>query len=166
MSDRSSGRALGGGPAALPWSAVRDPKQEAAMMAAIEAADWEADRQGLAITFERILIADDAAVASFVVDGSRRMIVGLERAHRDWEALDSTLVGPDSRDFQSFRPSEYRAGHWTIVAAGFAPTPAARASISFAGDQHLVPVIDGLYLFAVGVDREPEFERLLVRFVE
>jgi hypothetical protein len=41
-----------------------------------------------------------------------------------------------------------------------------RASVSFAGDQHLFAVIGGLYLFAVGVDGEPELKRLPVRFLE
>jgi hypothetical protein len=37
------------------------------------------EREGLAVTFERIVVADAAAVASFLVDARRRMIVGLER---------------------------------------------------------------------------------------
>jgi hypothetical protein len=147
-------------------TAVRDPEQEAATTAATAAAEWDTARQGAALVFERILVVGDAAVASFVVDGSRRMIVGLERTHRGWDALDSTVLGPDTRAFQSFRPSEHRSDHWTIIAAGFAPEGAAKASVSVAGDQHLVPVLDGLYLFAVGVDAEPELHQLPVRFVE
>jgi len=152
---------------ALPWSAVHDPEQQTAIAAATDAAEWVAVRERLAVAFERIAVAGDAAVASFVVDGSRRMIVGLERAPDDWDALDSTVLGPNERDaFQSFRPSEHRADHWTIIATGLAPERAAKASVSFAGNQHLVPVIDRLYLFAIGVEAEPALERLPVAFVE
>jgi hypothetical protein len=142
---------------------MHDPEQDAAIAAATEAAEWDA--QGLALTFERIVVAGDAAIASFVVDASRRMIVGLERA-RDWDALSSTVLGPDHRASQSFRPSEHRTNRWTIFAAGLAPDGVSGASITLAGDQHVVPVIERLYLFAVAVDREPELEPLAVSFVE
>ena len=118
------------------------------------------------VTFERIVVAGDAAVASFVVDESRRIIVGLERASGNWDALNSTVLGPDHRASQSFRPSEHRTGRWTIIAAGLAPDGATRASITLAGDQRVVPVIERLYLFAVAVDREPELDPFAVSFVE
>jgi hypothetical protein len=146
---------------------MHDPEQAAAIAAATEAAEWHAGREGLAVTFERIVVAGDAAVASFVVDANRRMIVGLERASADWDALNSQVLGPDQRAFQSFRPSEHRPGHWTIIAGGLAPDGASRASITLAGDQHVVvPVLERFYLFAVGLDDEPELERLPVSFVE
>jgi hypothetical protein len=145
---------------------MHDPEQDAAIAAATEAAEWDAAREGLTLTFERIVVAGDAAVASFVVDASRRMIVGLERARDDWDALNSTVLGPDHRASQSFRPSEHRTGRWTIFAAGLAPDGVSGASITLAGDQHVVPVIERLYLFAVAVDREPELEPLAVSFVE
>lgn len=147
-------------------AAMDAPEQEAAIAAATEAAEWDAEREGLAVRFERIVIASDAAVASFATDANRRMIVSLERNDGDWEALKSTLVGHDHGASQSFRPSEQRAGHWTITVAGVAPASASKASIVLAGVQHVVPVIDRLYLFAVGLDQEPEFERLAVSFVE
>jgi hypothetical protein len=53
--------------------------QEAAIVAATEAAEWHAEREGLALTFERIVVAGGAAVASFAVDADRRLIVSLER---------------------------------------------------------------------------------------
>jgi NAD(P)-dependent dehydrogenase (short-subunit alcohol dehydrogenase family) len=52
------------------------------------------------------------------------------------------------------------------IAAGLAPDGVSGASITLAGDQHVVPVIERLYLFAVAVDREPELEPLAVSFVE
>jgi hypothetical protein len=106
--------------------------------------------------FERIVVADDAAVASFVVDARRRMIVGLEREPGDWVALNSTVLGLDQRAFESLRPSEHRAGRWTIIAGGLAPDGASSASITLSGDQRLVPVVDGLYLFAVVFEHEPD----------
>jgi hypothetical protein len=146
---------------------MRDPEQEAAIAAATEAAEWHAGREDLTVTFERIVVGGDAAVACFVVDQGRRMIVALERTRRHgWDALTSTVLGPEHNGSQSFRPSEERADHWTIIAAGLAPEHATTASVAFAGEQHLLPVIDGLYLFAVGVEGEPELERLPVSFVE
>jgi hypothetical protein len=145
---------------------MHDPEQEAAIAAATEAAEWNAEREGLKVTFERIVVAGDAAVASFVVDASRRMIVGLERARGDWDVLKSTVLGPNHHASQSFRPSEHRAGHWTIIAGGLAPDGASRAYITLASDQYVAPVIERLYLFAVALDGEPELERLSVSFVE
>jgi hypothetical protein len=145
---------------------MHHPEQEAAIAAATEAAEWHAGREGLGVTFERIVVAGDAAVASFVVDASRRMIVGLERARGDRDALDSTVLGPNHGASQSFRPSEHRAGHWTIIAGGLAPDGASRASITVAGDQHVVPVIERLSLFAVALDGEPGLEPVPVSFVE
>src|SRR5512132_2521342 len=84
---------------------MHHPEQEAAIAAATEAAEWHAGREGLGVTFERIVVAGDAAVASFVVDASRRMIVGLERARGDWDALDSTVLGPNHGASQSFQPT-------------------------------------------------------------
>ena len=147
-------------------AAMSAPGQDAAIAAAAEAAEWHAEREGLALTFERIVVAGGAAVASFTVDTNRRLIVSLERNDADWEALTSTVLGPDHGASHSFRPSEHRAGHWTITAAGLAPASASRASIVLAGAGHVVPVIDRLYLFAVVLDREPESERLAVSFVE
>jgi hypothetical protein len=147
-------------------AAMNAPEQAAAIAAATEAAEWHAEREGVAVTFERIVIASDAAVASFAMDANRRMIVSLERNGGDWEALKSVVLGHDHGASQSFRPSEHRAGEWTITAAGLAPASASKASILLARAQHVVPVIDGLYLFAVVLDREPACERLAVSFVE
>jgi hypothetical protein len=146
---------------------MHDPEQEAAITAATKAAEWHGDREDLTVTFERIVVEGDAGVACFVADEGRRMVVGLERTRRhEWDALTSTVLGPDAPAAQSFRPSEERAGHWTIIAAGLAPKRATGASVAFAGKQHLVPVIEGVYLFAVAVEGEPELERLPVTFVE
>lgn len=146
---------------------MHDSAQEAAIAAATEAAKWEGDREDLMVTFERIVVEGDAAVACFAADEGRRMVVGLERTRRHgWDALTSTVLGPDAPAAQAFRPSEERAGHWTIIAAGLAPDHAARASVAVAGKQHLVPVIEGVYLFALGLEGEPELEQLTVTFAE
>src|SRR5690348_15743184 len=68
---------------------MHDQEQEAAVAAAARA------------EFERIVVAGDAAVASFAVDANRRMIVSLGRAHGDWEALKSTVPGRDHEATQS-----------------------------------------------------------------
>jgi len=44
---------------------THEPEQEAA--AATESAEWDAGSEGLAVTFERIAVSRDAAVASFVL---------------------------------------------------------------------------------------------------
>jgi hypothetical protein len=147
-------------------AAMNAPEQEAAIAAATEAAGWHAERERLALTFERIVVAGGAAIASFVVDANRRLVVGLERNDADWDALTSTVLGPDHGATQSFQTSEHRAHHWIITAAGLAPASASRASIVIADAEHVVPVIDRLYLFAAVLDREPEPERLAVNFVE
>jgi hypothetical protein len=90
------------------------------------------------LTFERIVLAD----------------------------MTSTVLGPDHGASQSFRPSEHRAGHRTIIAAGLAPAGVSRASIVLAGVEYVVQVIDRLYLFAAVLDREPESARLAVSFVQ
>ena len=100
------------------------------------------------------------------MDASRRIIVCLEGAGADWDALGSRVLGPDHHAFQSFRPSEHRAGRWTIIAGGLAPDGASSASIVLGGDRYVVPVIERLYLFAVALDGQPELERLPVSFVE
>lgn len=143
---------------------MHDPERESAIAAASKAAEWHAGREGLGATFERIVVAGDAAVASFVVDAGRRMIVGLERAGGDWDVLNSRVIGPEQGGFESFRPSEHRTGHWTIIAAGLAPDGASRAAIALAGHQHIVPVTERLYLFAVALEGEPEPERLPISF--
>jgi hypothetical protein len=76
---------------------MHEPEHAAAIATATEAAEWHAGRERLAVTFERIVVAGDAAVASFVVDVSRRLIVGLERASSEWDALNSRVIGPDQR---------------------------------------------------------------------
>jgi hypothetical protein len=145
---------------------ARDPRQKAAILAATESAEWDARRQRLTVSFERILVAGDAAVASFIVDGRRRMVVGLEWTGDDWSALSSTVVGPAPGGFQSFRPSEHRPDHWTVIAAGLAPAGSLNAVIAFAGEERTVPVVDRLYLFALGVEGEPELEPLDIELVE
>jgi hypothetical protein len=139
---------------------------DAAIATATETAQWDARRAGLTIGFDRIVVTATAAVASFVVGEGRRMIVGLEWTGTEWVALKSTVLGPDHRGSQSFRPSEHRPGHWTIVVGGLAPAGVATAVISLLGEERRVPVVDGLYLFAAGVDDEPELEPLEVEFVE
>jgi hypothetical protein len=67
---------------------------------------------------------------------------------------------------QSSWPSEHRAGRWTMTAAGFAPAGATMASIVLSGTEHVAPVIDRLYLFVAVLDREPQFQRFAVSFVE
>jgi hypothetical protein len=143
---------------------MRDQEQGAAIAAATEAAEVDAGREGLVVTFERIVLAGDAAVAAFLAGTGQRMIVGLELAHGNWHALNSRVLGPERQAFQSVRPSEHRARHWTIIAGGLAPDGASRASIALAGDKHVVPVTDGLYLVAISLDREPEHEPLSVSF--
>lgn len=144
---------------------ARDPRHEAAIAAATERAEWDARQQGLTVSFERILVAGDAAVASFVVDQGRKMVVWLERTVSRWDQLGSTVLGPKVEGFQSFRPSEDRPNHWTVIAAGLAPAGRVSAVITFAGEEHTVPVVDGLYLFAVGVEGELQLERLPVKLV-
>jgi hypothetical protein len=151
---------------------VHDEQARAAASAeAADAAGWHADREGLAVTFERILVSGDAAVAAFTISaGCRRMFVSLERTRSGWDALDSTVIGPDNGGWQSFRPSETRPDHWSVVAAGVAPDRARTAVIVFGRQEHAVPVVDRVYLYAVTVKRLPNFERELqrlpVRFLE
>jgi hypothetical protein len=144
---------------------TRDPRHQGAIAAATESAEWDARQQGLTVSFERILVAGDAAVASFVVDQGRKMVVWLERTVKRWDQLGSTVLGPKPGGFESFRPSEDRPNHWTVVAAGLAPAGHVTAVITFAGEEHAVPVVDGLYLFAVGVKGDPQLERLPVKLV-
>jgi hypothetical protein len=150
---------------------MHDEQARAAAFAeAAEAAGWHADREGLAVTFERILVSGDAAVAVFTISaGCRRMFVSLERTGSGWDALDSTVVGPDNGGWQSFRPSDTRPDHWTVVAAGVAPERARTAVIVFGRQDQAVPVVDGVYLYAVALERlpdfEPELQRLPVRFL-
>ena len=73
---------------------------------------------------------------------------------------------PRSPSLQEFRPGKHHTECWTIIAAGLAPDGVSGASITLAGDPHVVPVIEHLYLFTVAVDREPELEPLAVSFVE
>jgi hypothetical protein len=47
---------------------MHDPEQGAGFAAATEAAQWHAGLEGLTVTFERIVVPGDVAVASFVVD--------------------------------------------------------------------------------------------------
>jgi hypothetical protein len=145
---------------------ARDPRHEAVIVAATESAGWDARRQGLTVSFERILLAGDAAVASFVVDEDRKMVVWLEWTGKQWNQLGSTVLGPKTGGFQSFRPSEDRSNYWTVIAAGLAPAGRTSAVITLAGEEHAVPVVEGLYLFALDVEGELQLERLLVKLVE
>jgi hypothetical protein len=145
---------------------ARDPRHEAGIVAATESAEWDARRQGLTVSFERILLVGDAAVASFVVDDVRKMVVWLEWTGKRWNQLGSTVLGPKAGGFQSFRPSEDRPNHSTVIAAGLAPAGRTSAVITLAREEHVVPVVEGLYLFAVGVEGELQPERLPVKLVE
>jgi hypothetical protein len=137
--------------------------EQQAITAATESAEWAASKEHLKVEFERIVLAGDAAVASFTVGSNQRWIVPLEWNGREWDALGASIFDSQSRATRSVRPSEVRRSHWTVVAAGFAPLEATRAIVYFAGRDHEVPVVSGLYMFAAAVDRKPEDAPKLVR---
>jgi hypothetical protein len=143
-----------------------DARRDAAIAVATENAEWDARQLRLTARFERILVAGDAALAAFKVDESRRIVVGIEWTDEEWEALDSTVIGPSTEGFQSVRPSEHRPDRWTVIVAGLAPVGSLKAAIVFAGDEHVVPVLDRLYLFALGVEGQLDLEPLSIELRE
>lgn len=134
------------------------PEKEAGDVAK-EAAAWDSRRAGLTVTFERIVVFRDAAVASFIpTRGQGRLFISLEWTGKEWEPLTTRLPEPDAEGagrWRSLRPSEFRPGWWTGAAGGSAPADATSALIAFGGEEHTVPVVDGIYLFAAGAANDP-----------
>jgi len=56
--------------------------EQQAITAATESAEWAASKEHLKVEFERIVLAGDAAVASFTVGSNQRWIVPLDATAR------------------------------------------------------------------------------------
>jgi hypothetical protein len=106
-------------------------------------------RDGIALAFYRRadgIRSEDATLLTVLLD---------EISPGEWDALNATpkLRAGGSRRI-SMRPSE--RGDWVVAIYGSAPAGKAVALIVYEGEEHRVPVKDGVYALLLRVPVEPE----------
>jgi hypothetical protein len=105
-------------------------------------------RDGIAIAFYRradVSRSEDATLLTVLLD---------EVSPGEWDGLNAIPnLRPGGSRAISMRPSE--RGDWVVAIYGSAPTGKTAALIVHDGEEHRVPVEDGVYALLLRVPREP-----------